>query len=144
MRAVVQRVLEASVEVDGARVGAIGRGLLVFVGCAPGDDASKADALARRLVQARIFPDAAGRMNLDVIATGGSVLAVSQFTLLGDTSQRRPYFGGALEPAAAARLYDRFLAAVKQLNVPIAAGVFGAHMRVASVNDGPVTLIYEE
>ena len=143
MRAVVQRVLDAAVEVDGAIVGAIPHGLLVYLGCAPGDDEAKAAQLAKRIVQARVFADPAGKMNLDLAATGGGVLVVSQFTLLGDTTQRRPYFGGALEPVRAEALYERFLQEARALGPVVQAGSFGAHMRVTATNDGPITLVYE-
>lgn len=144
MRAVVQRVLAARVEVDGAIVGAIPHGLLVYLGCAPGDDETKAAQLARRVVQARVFADPAGKMNRDLAQTGGALLVVSQFTLLGDTTQRRPFFGGALEPVRAAELYERFLTAARALGPKVEAGSFGAHMLVTATNDGPITLIYEQ
>ena len=144
MRAVVQRVLAARVEVDGAVVGAIPHGLLVYLGCAPGDDEAKAAQLARRVVQARVFADPAGKMNRDLAQTGGALLVVSQFTLLGDTTQRRPFFGGALEPVRAAELYARFLTEARALGPQVEAGSFGAHMLVTATNDGPITLIYEQ
>ncbi len=144
MKAVVQRVLRASVTVDGAIVGEIGRGLLVFLGAAPGDDVAIAEALALRIAQARIFADENGRMNRSLAEVDGRMLVVSQFTLLGDTSQRRPAFIGALEPVQAKQLYERFVAKASALAGPVATGVFGAHMIVESQNDGPVTLLYHE
>jgi D-tyrosyl-tRNA(Tyr) deacylase len=144
MRAVVQRVLRARVLVGGSPVGEIGRGLLVFLGAAAGDGPKQAEAIARRIVAARIFPDAAGKMNRSVDDAGGSLLAISQFTLLADTRQRRPSFTAALEPGSAQVLYERFLACVREGGRRVEAGVFGAHMEVESVNDGPVTLLYEE
>lgn len=144
MKAVVQRVLSARVTVDAEETGAVGPGLLVFLGVAPTDTMNEARALARRIVAARVFADAEGRMNLAIRDIGGAILAVSQFTLLGDTSQRRPYFGGAMAPGPAETLYGVFCDAVRSEGVGCATGTFGAHMRVESVNDGPVTLLYEE
>jgi D-tyrosyl-tRNA(Tyr) deacylase len=144
MKAVVQRVASARVEVEGEIVGEIGRGLLVYLGCAPGDDESKAARLAKRVVEARVFADEQGRMNLDLAAAAGSLLVVSQFTLLGDTSQRRPYFGGALAPAPAEALYRFFQEEVRRLGFSVASGRFGAHMLVTAGVDGPVTLLYEQ
>jgi D-aminoacyl-tRNA deacylase len=143
MRAVVQRVLRSRVVVDGATVGTIGPGLLVLLGAAPGDDEKAADALAHRTVNARIFPDEAGRMNRSLLDTGGELLVVPQFTLLADTTQRRPSFTGALEPVRANELYERFRAAAAKEVRKVDGGKFGAHMEVELVNDGPVTLIYE-
>lgn len=116
----------------------------MFLGIAPGDTETVARTLARRLLAARVFADAEGRMNLAIRDVGGAILAVSQFTLLGDTGQRRPYFGGAMPPGPAEALYGVFCDAVRAEGVGCATGRFGAHMRVESVNDGPVTLIYEE
>lgn len=144
MRAVVQRVRDAKVEVDGRTTGAIDRGLLVYLGCAPGDDEAKADLLAKRIVEARVFADDAGRMNLALDAVAGGLLVVSQFTLFGDTTQRRPFFGGALEPVRAEALYRRFVDAARARGVVVGTGEFGAHMRVTATNDGPVTLLYEQ
>jgi D-aminoacyl-tRNA deacylase len=143
MRAVVQRVLRSRVVVDGAAVGTIGPGLLVLLGAAPGDDEKAADALAHRIVNARIFPDEAGRMNRSLLDTGGELLVVPQFTLLADTTQRRPSFTGALEPVRANELYERFRAAAAKEVRKVDGGRFGAHMEVELVNDGPVTLIYD-
>jgi D-aminoacyl-tRNA deacylase len=143
VKAVVQRVLRSRVVVDGAVAGEIGPGLLVLVGAAPGDDEAAADKLAQRIVHARIFPDAAGKMNLSLLDTGGEMLVVSQFTLLADTTQRRPSFIGALEPVRAQELYERFRLAARKDVRKVEGGVFGAHMEVELVNDGPVTLIYE-
>jgi D-aminoacyl-tRNA deacylase len=143
VKAVVQRVLRSRVVVNGAVAGEIGRGLLVLLGAAPGDDEAAADKLAQRIVHARIFPDAAGKMNLSLLDTGGEMLVVSQFTLLADTTQRRPSFIGALEPGRAQELYHRFRLAAQKDVRKVEGGVFGAHMEVELVNDGPVTLIYE-
>ena len=144
MRAVVQRVLRARVAVGGRTAGEIGRGLLVFLGAGHGDSEKQAADLARRIANARIFADDAGRMNLAIADAGGEIMVVSQFTLLADTRQRRPSFTGALEPARAEALYEHFVAAVRELGHKVATGVFGAHMEVESVNDGPVTFLYDE
>ena len=141
MRALVQRVARAEVRVDGRVVGAIGRGILVLLGVAPDDDAGTARALARRLVELRIHADAEGRTNLALGDVGGSVLAVSQFTLYADTRRgRRPGFTGAAEPAHAEAIYDCFCAALGELGVTAERGRFGAAMEVELVNDGPFTL----
>ncbi len=141
MRALVQRVARAEVRVEGLVVGAIGRGILVLLGVAPDDDAATARALARRVVELRIHADAEGRTNLALGDVGGSVLAVSQFTLYADTSRgRRPGFTGAAEPAHAAAIYERFCAALEELGVATERGRFGASMQVELVNDGPFTL----
>ena len=141
MRALVQRVARAEVRVEGRVVGAIGRGILVFLGVAPDDDPATARALARRLVELRIHADAEGRTNLALGDVGGSVLAVSQFTLYADMRRgRRPGFSGAAEPAHAAAIYDCFCAGLEELGVPTARGRFGASMEVELVNDGPFTL----
>jgi D-aminoacyl-tRNA deacylase len=144
MRVVVQRVDGARVEVDGAVVGAIDRGLLAYVGFGAGDDAAVAKRLLSRVLVARVFPDDAGRMNLDLAAICGVLLLVPQFTLYGDVSQRRPYFGGALAPDSASKLFDELVAFAQKETPRVAAGRFGAHMRVVATNDGPVTLLYEE
>ena len=141
MRALVQRVARAEVRVDGRVVGAIGRGILVLLGVAPDDDAGTARALARRLVELRIHADAEGRTNLALGDVGGSVLAVSQFTLYADTRRgRRPGFTGAAEPAHAEAIYDCVCAALGELGVTAERGRFGAAMEVELVNDGPFTL----
>jgi D-tyrosyl-tRNA(Tyr) deacylase len=141
VRAVLQRVARAEVRVDGQVVGAIDRGLLVFLGVGRADDEGTADAFARRVVALRIHEDADGRTNLDLPAVGGAVLAVSQFTLYADTRRgRRPGFTAAAPPEAANRVYDRFCAAVAALGIPVARGVFGAAMEVELVNDGPMTI----
>ena len=144
MRAVVQRVSRASVAVEGQIVGAIERGLLVLVGAAAGDTAAEAEALAVKVAGLCIFGDAAGKMNLDVTQIGGAVLAVSQFTLLGDCRKgRRPSFQGAAHPEVASPLFDRFVAATRALGLRCETGVFGADMKVELLNDGPVTLLVD-
>lgn len=144
MRAVVQRVRHASVTVDDVVTGAIEGGLLVLVGAAKGDTEADAIALAKKICGLRIFADADGKMNLDVAQTGGAVLAVSQFTLLGDCRKgRRPSFFGAEDPALAEPLFDRFVKAVQDLGLSCPTGVFGAMMDVELLNDGPVTLLID-
>lgn len=141
MRAILQRVSRAEVRVGGEVVGRIGRGLLVLVGVAPGDDAAIAEALARRIVELRIHEDAAGRTNLALADVGGEVLAVSQFTLYADTRRgRRPGFTDAADPGLAAEVYERFCRALEGLGVVTARGRFGAPMQVELVNDGPFTI----
>ncbi len=144
MRAVVQRVSESSVTVEGRVVGAIGPGLLVLLGVALGDTEQDADYLADKIVQLRIFEDDAGKLNLSLLESGGALLVVSQFTLLGDCRKgRRPSFAGAAPPATAEALYERFAARVRAKGVSVATGQFRAMMKVGLVNDGPVTLILE-
>src|SRR3990172_6656346 len=145
MRAVLQRVSSARVEVDGRVVGAIERGLLALIGVAVGDDAASAARLAATITHLRIFPDDAGKMNLSVADIGGAVLVVSQFTLLADTSRgRRPSFMAAAPPNQAEDLGSRLAAAIVASGVGIATGRFGAHMVVSLVNDGPVTIILDD
>jgi D-aminoacyl-tRNA deacylase len=145
VRAVVQRVSRAGVEVEGQRVGGIGPGLLVLVGAGAGDGAADVAYLVDKVANLRIFPDEAGKMNRSVLETGGGVLAVSQFTLYGDARKgRRPAFTGALEPAAAQELYEQFVAGLRAAGVAaVATGVFGAMMEVELVNSGPVTILLD-
>ncbi len=148
MRIVLQRVSEASVTVDGVTVGAIDRGYLLLVGVGPDDTAATAARAAERVVGMRLFPnpDEPERKPIDVdLATvGGAVLAVSQFTLYADVSRgRRPSFTGAAAPAHAEAVYDAFVDALRELGVHTETGRFGAHMDVALVNDGPVTIVLD-
>ena len=144
MRAVVQRVSEARVRVDGETVGAIETGLLVLVGVTHADDASHAQKLAAKVWGLRVFPDDDGVMNRSVAAVGGQVLVVSQFTLYGDTSRgRRPSWIDAAPPDVAAPLVDAVVAHLTELGAEVATGRFRAHMAVELVNDGPVTLIID-
>lgn len=144
MRAVVQRVAEASVVVAGETVGAIGAGLLVLVGVHHDDTAADAEALAAKVVSLRIFRDDEGKMNRSVADTGGGVLVVSQFTLYGSVRRgRRPSFTAAALPESAAPLVERVAQGIAATGVPVASGRFGAMMNVALVNDGPVTLVLE-
>ncbi len=144
MRALVQRVSEASVTVDGAVIGQIGPGLLVLVCAMAGDTATQADALAARVAKLRIFRDKADRMNRSVRDIGGAALVVSQFTLAADTSRgNRPGFSAAADPETGRALYERFASALEEQGVPVQTGRFGADMKVALVNDGPVTIWIE-
>lgn len=144
MRAVVQRVTYAKVEVDGLVVGEIGPGLLVLLGVAKGDVAADADFLAAKISQLRIFSDDAGKMNRSVLEVGGSMLAVSQFTLYGDCRKgRRPGFDAAAPPEVARALYEHFVGAARRAGLHVETGVFQADMAVSLLNDGPVTLIVE-
>lgn len=139
MRALVQRVSNASVTVEGAEVAAIGAGMLVLLGVKQGDDAAAADHVARKLKALRIFEDADGKMNLNVDQAGGEILCVSQFTLYADTRKgNRPSFVDAAAPDVAEPLYERVRDALGAQG-----GVFGAHMDVALTNDGPVTVLVE-
>ncbi len=145
MRALVQRVTEASVTVEGERVGAIGHGLLVLLGVREGDTEREARWLAHKVANLRIFGDAEGKMNLSVKAVGGSVLVVSQFTLYGDPRRGfRPSFAHAAPPEVAEPLVETFVAALRAEDVPVETGVFRAYMQVALVNDGPVTILLEK
>lgn len=144
MRAVLQRVTEASVSVGGEVRGAIGGGLLILLGVAKGDTSAGAAALARKAAQMRIFRDAAGKMNLSLLDVGGEALVVSQFTLCGDTTRgRRPGFENAAPPEEAERLYLEFVEALRGMGVKTETGVFRADMQVKLVNDGPVTFLCE-
>jgi len=144
MRVVIQRVSRASVSVEGTVVGAIGPGLMVLVGVAEGDTPADSRYLAEKTVHLRIFEDEAGKMNRSLLDTGGALLAVSQFTLLADCSRgRRPSFIHAAPPELANPLYLDFVAAAKDLGVPVEAGRFQAFMEVALVNDGPVTIVID-
>lgn len=144
MRACVQRVSQCSVTVDGQVVGQIGRGLLVLLGVTHDDTQADVDYLAEKTTGLRIFEDDAGKMNRSVTDIGGAVLVVSQFTLWGDCRRgKRPSFTDAAAPELAERLYDEFVAAVRRLGVPVATGKFRAHMDVALINDGPVTLLLD-
>lgn len=141
MRAVIQRVSRASVTVDGEVVGEIGAGLLVLLGVEQGDTQDDVVWMANKVVGLRVFEDAEGKMNLDVGEVGGAVLAVSQFTLLGDCRKgRRPSFVAAARPEEANALYRSFVAEVAGQGLEVAEGRFQQHMEVELVNDGPVTL----
>lgn len=142
MRAVVQRVKEAKVTVDGKVVGAIDQGLLVLLGVGADDTPEDAHYLAEKIAKLRIFADAEGKMNLDVGQVGGSILAVSQFTLYGDCRRgRRPSFSRAARQELADELYQKFIARLREQGLVVETGIFQAHMEVQLVNDGPVTLL---
>ena len=144
MRALIQRVSEASVAVDGSEIARIGRGMLVLVCAMPDDSEASADALAAKTARLRIFRDDEGRMNRALTDVGGAALVVSQFTLAADTSRgNRPGFAGAAAPADAERLYLRFAEAMRAKGVPVQTGRFAADMAVSLTNDGPVTLWLE-
>lgn len=141
MRALLQRTSGASVVVAGETVGSVGSGLVVFLGVGPSDDDATVEALARRIVELRIFRDAGGRTNSSLIDVGGAVLLISQFTLFADTRRgRRPGFTGAAPPEHAERLYERMAVALRALDVTVATGRFGAEMAVRLTNDGPFTI----
>lgn len=140
MRALVQRVLEASVKVDGDVVGACDQGLLVLVCAMRGDTDAQAQKLATKLSKLRIFQDDAGKMNLSVRDIGGSALVVSQFTLAAETKGNRPGFSNAADPQTGKALYESFAQHLNDTGVPVQTGVFGADMKVGLINDGPVTI----
>ena len=144
MRAVIQRVTNATVEVDGKVVGQIGRGLLVYLGVGKPDSEQDTEYMADKLANLRIFSDEAGKMNRSVLDISGQVLIVSNFTLQGDCSKgRRPGFDDAAEPAIAERLYEKTANLIADKGLKVAKGVFGAYMQVTSVNDGPVTFVLD-
>jgi D-aminoacyl-tRNA deacylase len=145
LRAVVQRVSEASVTVEGRITGKIGRGFLVLVCAMAGDTEAEAEKLARKIAGLRIFKDEAGKMNLPLAAVDGAVLAVSQFTLAahGMESGNRPGFSKAAQPDAGERLYDHFCRSLASLGPKVDTGIFGADMQVALINDGPVTILFD-
>ena len=144
MRAVLQRVAEASVSVEGKAIGAIGPGLLILVCAMDGDTEAEAEKLAAKADKLRIFRDEAGKMNRSLADTGGAALVVSQFTLAADTSRgNRPGFSAAAAPATGERLYEYFADRVRKTGIDVATGAFGADMKVSLVNDGPVTIWLE-
>lgn len=144
VKALIQRVREARVEVEGETIASIGRGLLVFLGVGKGDTAEDLDYLVRKVSNLRVFEDRAERMNLSVKDVDGEVLVVSQFTLLADTRRgNRPSFDGAEEPARAEDMYQRFMEKLKDAGLRVAEGRFAARMAVRLVNDGPVTIMLQ-
>jgi len=144
MRAVVQRVRDARVSIEGSVVGEIGPGICVLVGVAAGDGEEEAARLAGKLARLRVFPDDEGRFDRSLLDTGGSALVVSQFTLIADTAKgNRPSFSGAARPEQAEPLVERVAAELRALGVPVETGVFGARMVVELANDGPVTIILD-
>ncbi len=143
MKAVVTRVKHASVAIGGAINGQIGGGYLVLLGVGPNDTEETADKLADKICNLRIFEDENGKMNLNLEQVGGSLLVVSQFTLYADTSSRRPGFTGAARPETAIPLYERFMARCRERGFDVQHGEFGAEMQVDSLNDGPVTILFD-
>lgn len=143
MRAVIQRVSSAQVDIDGETVGSIGHGLLILLGVAHGDGEEQAERLWSKIARLRIFEDADGKTNLSLADVGGEVLVVSQFTLYADLKSRRPGFTKAAPPAVAIPLYEKFMACCRDRGFHVEHGAFGADMAVSSVNDGPVTLCIE-
>lgn len=143
MRAVVTRVSSASVTIDGAVEGAIEKGYLILLGVGPQDTEAVCDKLAEKICNLRVFEDENGKMNLNLEQVGGAMLVVSQFTLYADTSSRRPGFSGAAKPELAVPLYERFMNQCRARGFRVEHGRFGADMKVASVNDGPVTILYD-
>jgi D-tyrosyl-tRNA(Tyr) deacylase len=144
LRAVVQRVAEARVVVDGKAVGEIGPGLCVLLGVAREDDAAAAERLAGRIARLRIFENEDGKFDRSVLEAGGSTLVVSNFTLIADTAKgNRPSFSEAAEPTQAELIYESFCATLREQGAPVETGAFGARMRVELVNDGPVTIVLD-
>ncbi len=141
MKVLLQRVAHANVVVDGEKIADIGKGILVFIGVEKGDDETKAERLAQRVVGYRMFEDDQGKTNLSLKDIGGEILVVSQFTLAADTKKgMRPSFSNAAEPAIAEALYLHFSENIRKLDIPVQTGIFRADMKVGLMNDGPVTL----
>lgn len=144
MRAVVQRVTNADVKIDGRVNGKIDDGLLVLLGVGNGDTEEDMKYIADKIIKLRIFSDENDKMNLSLEDVGGSMLVISQFTLYGDCSHgRRPYFGNAIEPVSANEMYEKFVAYIREQGIHTETGEFGADMKVSLTNDGPVTIILE-
>ena len=143
MRAVLTRVDSASVTIDGKVNGAIEKGYLILLGVGPNDTEAICDKLSEKICKLRVFEDENGKMNLDLQQVGGSILVVSQFTLYADVSKRRPGFSHAAKPDLAIPLYERFMDQCRQRGFHVEHGEFGAMMEVASVNDGPATILYD-
>ena len=144
MRAVVQRVTNADVKIDGRVNGKIDDGLLVLLGVGNGDTEEDMKYIADKIIKLRIFSDENDKMNLSLEDVGGSMLVISQFTLYGDCSHgRRPYFGNAMEPVSANEMYEKFVAYIREQGIHTETGEFGADMKVSLTNDGPVTIIWE-
>lgn len=143
MRAVVTRVRRASVRIDGETVGEIGTGYLVLLGVGPSDNEGTARKLADKICNLRVFEDENGKMNRNLEQSGGALLVVSQFTLYADTSSRRPGFTGAAKPDIAEPLYELFMQRCRERGFPVQCGRFGAEMDVESVNQGPVTILFD-
>lgn len=143
MKAVVTRVQQASVEIEGKVCGSIEQGFLVLLGVGPDDDEASCDRLAEKVAHVRVFSDEAGKMNLSIDQVGGAFLVISQFTLYADLKKRRPGFSHAAKPELAEPLYERFMENLRAKGFRVEHGEFGADMKVASINDGPVTLLFD-
>ena len=144
MRAVVQRVLQGRVEIDGRAVGQIDKGLLVYLSVGKTDTVGDAQFMAEKLVNLRIFADETGKMNRSLVDVGGNILLVSNFTLHGDCRKgRRPSFEAAAEPELAQQLYEKLIELIAKEGVAVEKGTFGEHMHVSSINDGPVTFVLD-
>ena len=143
MRAVVTRVTSASVTIGGVVEGAIEQGYLILLGVGPQDDEAVCDKLAEKICNLRVFEDENGKMNLNLAQAGGALLVISKFTLYADTASRRPGFSRAAKPGLAIPLYERFLDQCRARGFTVEHGQFGADMQVASVNDGPVTILFD-
>ena len=144
MKAVIQRVTSASVEVDGSLIGSCGHGLLILLGVATGDTEEDLDRMLQKIVKLRIFEDENGKMNKSILDVGGEILAISQFTLYGDArSQRRPGFTAAARPDKAIPMYEGLVQAWRDQGIHVETGVFGADMQVSLTNDGPVTMLMD-
>jgi len=144
MRTVIQRILQAEVEINGQTVGQIDKGLLVYLSVGKGDSLKDAEFMAEKLVNLRIFADEAGKMNRSVLDVGGAILLVSNFTLHGDCRKgRRPGFDAAAEPELAQQLYEKVIELIAEQGVAVEKGAFGEYMHVSSTNDGPVTFLLD-
>ena len=144
MRVVIQRVLQAKVEVNSRTVGQIDKGFLVYLGVGKDDTINDAEFIAEKLVNLRIFPDEAGKMNRSLLDVGGKILLISNFTLHGDCRKgRRPGFDNAAQPQLAQQLYEKVADLITQQGIPVEKGVFGEYMHVTSTNDGPVTFLLD-
>jgi len=144
MRAVIQRVKSAKVEVGSRVIGKIGQGLLVFLGVSREDNYEDADYLIEKIINLRVFDDEEGKLNLSLLDIGGEILLVSQFTLLADCRKgRRPSFVNAANPETAQKIYHYFIEQIKQRKIPLATGEFQSHMEITLINNGPVTIILD-